>query len=154
MPSLVATLGANISPFTRAMDTAKAKARTVGTEIKSALGGEIGSRLAGIASVAAIGAGIDHAIEYASHINDLSQRIGISTDAVQEWDYALKQNGATIDAAASFFEKLAVARDKALKPGPEQDEMIRNFQKLGVEIANLKTDRLRSEEHTSELQSH
>lgn len=139
MPSLIATIGANIAPFTRGLDEAKGKARGAGQDIGGALGGEIGGKLKGLISLAAIEEIARKTIEYGSKVQDLSNRLGISTDAVQQWDYALKLNGSSIDAAAGFFEKLAISREKALR-GSESE--IQHFRKLGISLEDLKTKRL------------
>ena len=138
-PSLVATLGANISGFTSTLNQAKASAASAGSHIGEHLGGHLGAKIGAIASVAAIEQAIDKSIEYGSKIKDLSLRLGMSTDAVQVWDYALKQNGSSIDSAVGFFEKLGIARMKALKGG---DEQIDDFKKLGVSIDDLRSKRV------------
>lgn len=137
-PSLIATLGANISGFVRDLDTAKGHAKTTGQSIGSAFGSEIGGKLTGLFSIAAIEETIRRTVDYGSRINDLALRLGISTTAVQEWDYALTQSGSSIDAAAGFFEKLAINRDKALKGS---DAQVAAFQKLGITLDQLKNSR-------------
>ncbi len=138
MPSLIAILGMDINPFNKGVDAAQGKARSAGKGIESAFGG-LGKSLAGFATVGALTAGIHSVVEYGSKINDLSLRLGISTDAVQQWDFALKQNGSSIDSAVGFFEKLGVNRQKALAGN---DEAIASFAKLGVTLDDLKNKRL------------
>jgi hypothetical protein len=155
-PSLIATIFGNIRPLTQSLDEAKRYAQTTGTSIKSSIGkstSEIGSSAAGAFGIptsaaagvaAAIGAATAigaKTVEYASHVADLSARLGISTDAVQEWDYALKQNGSSIDAAVPFFEKLAVAKSKALAG---DDKAIAGFAKFGIGVSQLKSQSLES----------
>jgi hypothetical protein len=134
----MATLGANIAPFLQDLSSAKGHAKKEGEGIGSALGGELAGKLKGLVALGAIEETIRRTAEYASRVQDISNRLGISTTAVQEWDFALKQNGSSIDAATGFFEKLAVSRDKALKGNPE---LIEHYRKLGVSIAMLKTGR-------------
>src|SRR5207248_7000291 len=69
----------------------------------------------------------------------LALRLGISTDAVQQLDFALKQNGSSIEAATKFFEKLAISRDKALGGGEGAAAKIEDFRKLGISLEQLKT---------------
>lgn len=95
--------------------------------------------LAAAFGVAALEEGARHLLEMGVHIADMSRRLGISTDAIQYWDYALKKNGATIDNAAGFFEKLAVARDKAVGNSTKE---IESFKKLGVSLDDLKNKRI------------
>lgn len=139
MPSLMAMLGLNASAFQSGLNSAGALAKSAGGKIGSALSGAIGGQLAAFASIGAIEELSRSTIDYAGHVADLSQRLGISTDAIQAWDYALKLNGSSIDSAAGFFEKLAGARKKALAGN---DEAIGSFRNLGVSIDDLKSKRL------------
>jgi len=139
MPSLIATLGLEASAFQAGLNHAASAAQHAGHEIGEHLGEHLTGALAGAASVGAMEEIIHRTVEYGEHVSDLSQRLGISTDAVQAWDYALKLNGSTIDSAAGFFEKLGAARTKALRGG---DEQIQSFKKLGVSIEDLKNQRI------------
>ena len=71
-------------------------------------------QLAAAFSVGAITAWAKKTIEYAGHINDLSDRLGVSTDYLQEMQYVAKQAGASVDDLAAVFEKLGAARMAAL----------------------------------------
>lgn len=138
-PSLIATLGANITGFVRDLQTAKGHAKKEGEGIGSAFGDMVSSKLSGLAGAIGLEETIRKTIEYGSKVNDLALRLGISTDAVQQWDFALQQSGSSIDAAAGFFEKLAVNRDKALKGS---DAQIEAFKKLGLTLDQLRTMRI------------
>jgi hypothetical protein len=72
-------------------------------------------------------------------LTDLSARLGVSTTALQTWQYALKQNGGEIDDAVKFFEKLAVSRREALEGS---DEKMASFAKFGVSKEMLQSGRL------------
>lgn len=139
MPSLIATLGANISGFVQDLNTAQGHAKKSGEGIGTSLGHEINSKLSSLLGAAAIEETIRRTVEYGSKVNDLALRLGISTDAIQQWDFALQQNGSSIEAAAGFFEKLAVNRDKAMKGS---DAQIAAFQKLGITLDQLKNSRV------------
>jgi hypothetical protein len=78
-------------------------------------------------------------LEYGGKINDLSARLGISTTAVQEWGYALKQNGGEVEDASRFFEQLAKNRSAALEGS---EGKMASFEKLGVSKEMLQTGRL------------
>lgn len=106
--------------------------------IREHLGGELATVGAGIIGVEAI----RQTIEFGGQVNDLSEKLGISTDAVQRWNYALKMTGSSMEALTPFFSKLAQNRDKALGGGSGADEVIANFKKLGVTIGDLKNKRL------------
>ena len=145
MPSLLAFLGLDATRFQNALAFAEKNARDSGNKIGSFLSHGVNSAMEGFALVgeSAVVEGIRElgmkTLEYAEQVADLSRRLGISTDAVQEWDFVLKQNGSTIDSAAGFFEKMAMARSKALSGN---GEMIASFQKLGISIEKLKNERL------------
>lgn len=131
MSALVAIFSGNAQPFEREMKRVEAVAEKVGHSIQH--------HIAGAISVAAIEHVVRSTVEWGEKVSVLSQRLGISTDAVQAWDYALKQNGTSIDAAATFFEKLAIARQKAMHG---QEEQINAFRRLGVTIEDLRSKRL------------
>lgn len=139
MPSLIATLGANISGFVYDLNSAKGKAQSIGGDIGGSLGGVIKSRLAQAASIGTIEETIRRTIQYADQVDELGTRLGISAEAVQRWDYALSQTGGSIDGVARFFEKLALSRQAAMDGSEKQ---INAFQRLGVSMDDLKSKRL------------
>jgi hypothetical protein len=142
MPSLIASIGANIAPFVSGLAEAKSKAKSEGGGISSALGNELSGKLKGLVAFGAGEEAIRQTVEYGSKVQDLANRLGISTTAVQQWDYALKQNGSSIDAAAGFFEQLAVARENVMKGGEKGQALADNFTKLGISIERLKSSRI------------
>jgi len=139
MASLMAVLGLNNSSFLHKLDDSKKQAASAGQEIASSLGGAVTEKLTEFASIAFIEETIRGTVEWGEQVSILSERLGISTEAVQQWDYALKLNGSNIQAATGFFEKLATARQKALRG---KDEQIQAFKDLGVSIEDLKGKRL------------
>ena len=96
----------------------------------------------GYAGVEGIKAAYEATVEYSEKIIDLSKRLDVSTDAVQVWDFALRKNGGTIEQAAGFFEKLGVAREKALAGGEEGNKMVNYFKQLGISVDDLKNKRI------------
>jgi hypothetical protein len=139
MPSLMATLGLNWSGFRSGVDGATSHARLAGAKMASALGNQIGNRLLGFASGAAIAQVARQTFQYADKVSELADRLGISTDAVQAWDYALKQNGSSIESAASFFDRLAVARKNAMEGNAKTTA---SFRALGISLDDLKNKRV------------
>jgi hypothetical protein len=79
------------------------------------------------------------ALEYGGHISDLAESLGVGSTALQQWDFAAKQNGATIDDVSRFFQRLAINRQKALDGNQEQ---IESFKTFGVSIDDLRNKRL------------
>ena len=56
--------------------------------------------------VGAISAFVGKVIDTAGHIQDLSVKLGVSTDAVQRWEYAAKQSGASLDTVDTALAKM------------------------------------------------
>jgi hypothetical protein len=131
--------------FGSIMDEAAPKVGGFMNGIKSGLSSirqQLGGGLA-TAGAAVVGAeAIRRTIEFGSQVNDLSERLGISTDAVQKWGYALSMTGSDMSALTPFFSKLAQARDKVFSGKEGADEMAANFRRLGVSIDDLKNKRL------------
>lgn len=101
--------------------------------------GAIKSQIVGAFSIAGISVLAKNTIDYAGHINDLSQRLGVSVERLQEFDFAAKQNGASVDSFAGFLEKLGAARSKALDGN---EEALESFREFGIEVEDLKGKRL------------
>jgi hypothetical protein len=142
MPSLMAVLGLNINPFKEGMKEALAEGEKGGFAIMSALGPVAGGgALAGLAAevVTKFNEAGKQLDEFAERTVNLADRLGISTEAEQAWNYALERSGASMESAVGFFEKLAGARKKALAG---KDEFVSSFKALGVSIDDLKTKRL------------
>lgn len=138
MPSLIAILGLNGSSFKASLDQAIRQSKEAGGKIGSALGG-IGNKLGALVGGLTVEEVIRRTVEYADVISDLARRLGMSAEAVQLWDYALKRNGSSVQEAAIFFEKLAQNRHKAMTGNAE---MIEAFRKLGVSIDDLRHKRI------------
>lgn len=69
----------------------------------------------------------------ADEIDKMSQKIGISTDAYQEWSYVMGQNGMDIDKLSTGMKTLVAQMDSAASGTASAQE---NFEKLGVSIYN------------------
>lgn len=69
----------------------------------------------------------------ADEIDKMSQKIGISAEAYQEWDYVLGQNGMDVDKLSSGMKTLVAQMDKAADGTASAQE---NFDKLGISIYN------------------
>lgn len=113
-----------------------------GTATKGFVSGTLNSLSGQIAAAFSTGAVIALAkktVEYAGHINDLSDRLGVSTDYLQEMQFVMKQNGAEVDDLTKTFEKMGAARIKALSGADGSAAAIANFQTLGIKKEELKT---------------
>lgn len=132
---LMVQLGLNATSFESGLKRSKSAASQFGDELQSS----VGNKITQVFGAVAIEETIRRTVEYGSKVQDLSNRLGISTDAVQQWDFALQQNGSSIEQASGFFEKLGISREKALKGSEAQ---INAFKRLGVSIEQLKTSRI------------
>ena len=84
----------------------------------------VGTQLAAAFSVGAVTSLAKKTMDYADSIEEMSQRIGVSTKALQEWGFAAKQNGADAEKLVTFIERLTnAAQDSANLAG---------FAKLGI----------------------
>jgi hypothetical protein len=140
MSSLMAVLGMDVSPFKRSTMEAGANARAAGKEIERGFGSFINSKLPFLSAAGGfmmIEEGMRHAVEMGERISEMASRLSVSTDAVQLWDAALKKNGSTIEAAAGFFEKLAIAREKIRRGEEGSDKLVENMRRLGVSLSDV-----------------
>jgi hypothetical protein len=135
MLSLKAILGLDGSGFELGLKRAQSSAE----KFSKSVGQGISSRLGQFLTVAAVEQAIQKTVKYASEVKDLSDRLEISTDAVQQWEHAVTQAGGSAEGVAKFFEALASSRDKAL--GGDQNAM-GAFKKLGVSERDLRDMRL------------
>lgn len=129
--NLIAFLNLNASGFQIGMKRAESATKAFSNQIK----GEF-AKAFGYGAIIAYSKKI---IDFADNITDLSDRLGVSTKALQEWGYAAKKNGSSLDEVVRFFEALAVAREKAL--GGDQGS-INSFARLGVSEAALAGSRI------------
>lgn len=130
--SLIAKLGLNKTGFDSGMDAATAKSKAFSNNLKS--------HLAGAFSIAAIAAYTKHVIEAVSRVEDLSQKIGVGTETLQELDYAAKQSGSSLEAVATSFRQLSKARLEALRdPGTKEGQA---FGAMGISGTDLKSESL------------
>lgn len=75
------------------------------------------------------------AVDAAGQINDLSSRLGVSSEFLQEMKFAAEQSGASLEDVAGAVEKLSIARMKALAG---DEATIENFNKMGVSMQTIK----------------
>ena len=127
---IILRMGMDATAFNRGLQAAKVQAKS----FNSALG-SVGMAVsaAGLAAMAA------KAVEFGSKISDLSTRLGISTDALQEFDFAAKMSGSSLDEFVGGLQKLAKAQADALGGN---EETINSFAALGVSVEDLKTKRI------------
>lgn len=103
--------------------------------------GKIATTAVAVTSAAIVGLGVgltksvDSVADYGDKVDKMSQKIGISSDAYQKWDYVMKRAGTNVD-----FLKMGM---KTLSKQAEANSSA--FQKLGIsqeEVANLSQEEL------------
>ena len=117
------------SSFGSALSGGLATACTVGIGAVTAVGTAVAG--AGVALVSATG----DVASFGDNIDKMSQKIGISAEAYQEWDAVMQHCGASIDSLQPSMKTLATQAEK----GNEA------FQQLGIteeEVANLSQEDL------------
>lgn len=137
--SLVAKIGIDDSEYNKGIKGAESKAQKLGKGLKA--GFKVGASAIGV-TAAAIG-GLSKTIygaakdtaDYGDKVDKMSQKIGISAKAYQEWDYVMKRSDVSIDSLKMGMKTLSTQAQKNSE----------EFQKLGIsekEVANLSKEDL------------
>ena len=138
---LVAKLTLDTSEYEKGLDDAgntandlKNKWGTATSQISSGLK-SVGT---GAGILTALGAGAFKAADGVSknldNIDKMSQKLGLSTDAYQEWDYVMKISGTSIDNMAMGLKTLTNKFDDARNGSDSAVEM---FNKLGLSMEDI-----------------
>jgi hypothetical protein len=106
---LLAQLGLDKTGFDAGVDAADKKVKRFGSDLKSTLAGAFGA--------AAVTAFVKSIIETGGHIKDLSDRLGVGTDEVQEFGLAAQLGGQDAEIFARAIEKIRVAMVKGADKG-------------------------------------
>lgn len=96
-----------------------------------------GQQLAAFFSVGYITDQIRSVIEYGGAITDMAARVGVTTDFLQEADFAAKQTGASLMEVVVGIRELQRSQAAALANGGGTDA--RAFGALGVSLSELKS---------------
>lgn len=120
-------------------DTEK-EASKFGNTLKSGLAAGAKVAAAAVAAVAAAAAAtaaklIDAAgdtAEYGDNIDKMSQKLGMSAEAYQEWDFIMQHSGSDIDKMSTSMKKLAESVQDPSK------EAAAAFKKLGTNVETLR----------------
>ena len=140
---LEAVLRLNDEDYKSGLDADASKAESAGAKIGSALKGAgkaaaVGFAAIGTASVAGAKYIMDGAAataEYGDNIDKMSQKLGISAEAYQEWDAILQHSGSSIEGMQRGMVTLAQQAEKNSEA----------FQQLGIseeEVANMSQEDL------------
>ncbi len=105
--ALAAKISLDTNEYTTSLDEASGKTQTTGEKIKSGLA--TAAKVGGVA-VAGLSAGLvkgaKDTAEYGDAIDKNSQKIGISAQAYQEWDFILQHSGTSVSAFQSGMRTL------------------------------------------------
>lgn len=129
---------------------AETAGKSAGSRFSSALGGTL---KAGIAATAALGTAVvgagtalanaaNSASQYGDSVDKMSQKVGMSTDAYQQWDYVMKISGTEMSNMTTGLKTLTNKFDDAKGGSEKAQEM---FAKLGLsmdEIGNMSREDL------------
>ena len=137
--SLVAKLSLDSSEYEKGLGDAETKGSTFGRGLKKAAA--VGAAAVSAVGSAAIAAGTSlvkstgDVAAYGDNIDKMSQKMGISAQAYQEWDAIMQHSGTSIDALKPSMKTLAMQAEKGSDA----------FQKLGIseeEVASLSQEDL------------
>ena len=112
---------------------AEKSGRSFGSNFQKAA--SVGLKALGTMTAAAVAAGgalvkgASEAAQYGDNIDKMSQKMGLSAEAYQEWDAVLQHSGTSIDAMQTGMKTLATAAETGNKA----------FEKLGITQQQLET---------------
>lgn len=115
-------------------EKAEGLASKLGSGIKTAAKWGAGIAAAGTAAGAALLAVANKAAETTDRIDKMSQKIGISREGFQEWDFILSQSGTDVEKLQMGFKTLVAQIDQA---DQGVGKGARNFAALGVQVRDV-----------------
>lgn len=128
---LSALIRLDSSDYEQGIEQAKDSAFSFGDALRTAGSVAAGAMAAVTGAVATVGtaiaAGVASTAEYADHIDKASQKLGISSEAYQEWDFIAQHSGTSVDGLTTAMKQLAIAADN-------DDE---KFQQLGLTVEEV-----------------
>lgn len=116
---LVAKLTLDSSEYEKGVDKAESKASSFGSKLKSGLGTAAKVGAAGVAAMAgaAVGAAteltktVSATAQYGDNIDKMSQKMGMSAQAYQEWDAVMQHSGTSMETLKAGMKTLANAAE-------------------------------------------
>lgn len=134
--SLMATLGLDSSGYEKGLNEAEGSATSFGNKLKSGLvgAGKLAAGAVTAISTAAVGAsvamvkGASNVAVMGDNIDKMSQKMGLSAEAYQEWDAILQHSGTSIESMTRGMTTLSKAAET------NKDE----FKKLGITEEELR----------------
>ena len=140
---LFAKLSLDTSEYEEGLNDAEKSASGFGDKLATAAKvGGVAMATVGTAAIAAGKAIVDNTKEvaaYGDNIDKMSQKIGISAEAYQEWDFIAQHSGTSMESLKTSFKTLSVAAQEAT------DTQETAFEALGLtmdEISKMSTEDL------------
>lgn len=135
---LYAKISLDKSEYDEGLDEASSKTQGVGSKITGAL--KTAGKIGGIA-IAAVGTavtatstalinGVSNVAEYGDNIDKMSQKMGLTAEAYQEWDAVMQHSGTSMESMKASMKTLANAAETGNKA----------FEKIGLtqkDLANM-----------------
>jgi len=137
--TLFARLGIKDDEFNKGIKNASSKGKGLSDGLKKTF--KVGAAAIGIATGAVVGlskafvSGAKDTADYGDKVDKMSQKIGISAEAYQKWDYVMQRAGGNVDSLKMGMKTLSQQAEK------NSD----SFQKLGIsqeDVANLSKEDL------------
>lgn len=140
---LFAKLGLDTSEYNEGLEGAEKSASSFGANLRKGIGVAAGVTAAGITAVTgatvagtkAFVDGVSSVAQYGDRIDKLSQKMNLSAESFQEWDFIMQHAGTSIESMQASIKTLS----SAAETGNEA------FEKLGLsqeEIANMSGEEL------------
>ena len=136
---LSAVLRLNSSEYEKGLNSAENNAKTFGSKLKTGLATAAKVGIATVtAATTAMAAGFIKATKataaYGDNVDKASQRLGLSSEAFQKWDYVMKIAGTNINSMGMGLKTLTNKLDDAKNGSEKSQEM---FKKLGISMDDL-----------------
>ena len=120
-------------------ETGMVRAKSAGDRFAADFKRSVGSTLASVFAVDKLAEYGKASIDLAGKLTDLSTRLGVSAEFLQEMGVAAEMGGASLDDVSASLEKLAISRAKAL--GGDAG-MLESFKRFAIDAEKLKTLRI------------
>lgn len=138
---LMAKLVLDTSQYDKGLDDSEKEAEGFGGKLKGALatGAKVGGAALAAAGAAAgvltkeLISGVNETAAYGDNIDKMSQKLGISAEAYQEWDAIMQHSGASIESMTGAMKTMQLAAENGSDA----------FEQLGIsqeELANMSTE--------------
>jgi hypothetical protein len=132
---LVASLRLDSSKYDEGLNNAEKKTQSLSSSLKSAVKPLAAVGATGMAAGGAIFAYANNTSKAADQIDKMSQKLGLSAQAYQEWDYVLQISGTDIQNMRTGLKTLTNKFDDAKNGG---SGAIETFERLGLSMEDIK----------------